>query len=885
MKIALCIPPLGHRFSGLAKGRYMDHLLEALAQRGPEHTFVRYDSGAAGDTPEQRQERVVRFLAEHEIDLFVAADPFVGDDPGWHKEWFGGTKVAALLLEWPSPEMKDDRQPDEGDKEPNGRASEFLRSCELVLTPTGSLKQAVALSAGIPAEKIEVISGGIAPLFGSVEITERHLSRCGIPGRYVLCAGNGLSGRQGKALVAAFGMASRELDDPVCLVIADDAASQERERLLALADAAGVRERMLWTGPVSGEELASLYGGAELFVFLGTEGSPGFPLLEAMACGAPVMAPDRDEWTELGDSAIYRVKPGNAEQLRIGLKVLLNGGSSRSFLVDKGKMQARKYQWRACAEKALRAFSEACRQRVAIFAARPAGRSASTGRLRLLLPVLTEKYDCDLYVAHESGPFEHFLRNGRVRQFPHEEFPGRAGDYKAVLYQVDHTEPEASVPEFAAQHPGIVLVDDDEPGGVELLLSAEESTFVVHHEETARRLQENGCKSVKQVRKPVKLPVMVSAIMDRDFTFASCGRIEPGFGFESALEGIRRLIDSGYDDVRMWAAGECDADYRERLLTQAEELGVSDRVELLGPLEEDEYGSRMIRSDVCLYLRKPGSGELSGDLLDMMAYGKPTIVLGTGAHLELPDDVVRKTEHGTGEGERLSDAMLHLYEDKELRKKMRKQSRAYVAANHSVSRYANRVLSLIEGTEENENTEEIDGMESDFPQPVQVPAADVAPPVQGAGPVPEAAGHEAETGPTAGNALTLGPNRIRRIRSGRTVRCYFSFDLATLPPDVTIKSAVMHIPARTRSIRVHRISADWSALASARRKPRIRPKPIYSSVRKLSKGAAVFRWDCTQLARMWQTGAVSNHGVYAPAVSAVRKPWLTVEYGDEGDMR
>ncbi|WP_176706094.1 glycosyltransferase [Paenibacillus hemerocallicola] len=885
MKIALCSPSLEPHFVGLAKGRYLDHLFEALAQRGPEHTFIRYIPEAEGDTLERRQEHVGRFLTEHAVDLFVITDPFIGEEQTWHKEWFGRTKVAALLLEWSSPEVKDGRQPDERNNEPTGQAPGFLRSCDLVLTPTDSLKQAVASSAGIQAEKIDVISGGIDPLFGPVEITEQHLSRYGIPGRYVLCAGTGLSGRQGKALIAAFGMACRELDDPLSLVIADDAVGQEREKLLALADAAGVRERLLWTGPVDGEELASLYGGAELLAFLGTEGSFGFPLLEAMACGTPVLAPDRGEWNELGDNAIYRVKPCNAEQLHIGLKVLLNVGSSRSFLVDKGKMQARKYQWRACAEKALRAFSEACRKRVAIFAARSTVRTGSINRLQLLLPVLTEKYDCDLYVGNGSGLSEHFLRNRKVRLFRHEEFPERAEDYKAILYQVDYTDPEASVPEFVRQHPGIVLVDDEEPSGAVSLLSAEAGTFVVHHEETARWLQENGCKSVKLLRKPVKLPVMVSAIMDRDFTFASCGRIEPGDGLDSALDGIRRLIDSGYDDVRMWAAGECDPDYRERLLAHAEELGVSDRVELIGPLGEDEYGSRMIRSDVCLFLRKPGSGELSGDLLDMMSYGKPTVVLGAGAHLELPDDVVRKTENDTGEGKRLSDAMLHLYEDKELRKKMRKQSRAYVAANHSASRYANRVLSLIEGNEENENTEEIDGFETDVPQPVPEPAAEEAPPILDAGPEPGATGNEAEVSPATGNALTLGPNRIRRIRKGKAVRCYFSFDLATLPPGVTIKSAVMHIPARTNAIRVHRISADWSAQAVARRKPRVRPKPIFSSVRKLSRGAAVFRWDCTQLARMWQTGAMSNHGVYAPAVSAVRKPWLSVEYGYEGDMR
>lgn len=907
MKIAYCIPRLPNHFGNLAKGRYVSQLFEALAQCGPEHAYVRYDPDAEADTAERRREHLGRFLAEQAIDLFVATDPLIIREQGLRKEWFGAVKVAVLLLEWIPSEMKDGSQPDEGIGETNEGLLDFLRSCDLVLTPTECMKQS-ASSAGISTEKIEVITGGIDRRFERAGAGERDLSRFGITGRYVLCAGAGLARRQGKALIAAFGLMKRELDDHCLLVIADDADDQERVKLLDLAKEAGISEHVRWTGPVDGDELANLYGGAELFVYLGADGSFGFPMLESMASDTPVMAADRAEWNELGENAVYRVKPYDVEQVRIGMKLLLNGGSSRNFLIAKGNIQARKYQWRTCAEKTLCAFREVCRKQLALFTARHSARAGVPDGIQLLLPALIERYDCDVYVGNGPGPSPEFMRNRRVRLFRHEMFPEKAAGYKAILYQLDHTNPDDGVSDYIRRYPGIVLVDDEVPGCRAPLLAAPadnrpeaeggehehagpseyEGTFIVHHAETARLLEDIGCKHILLFPKPVKLPVMVSAIMDRDFTFSSFGKIEPGDGLDSALAGLGKLVEKGHGDVRLWAAGECDPEYRDRLLAQAEELGLKDCVEFLGPLEECDYGNRISRSDVCLYLRHPRSDELSGELLEVMSYGKPTVVLGTGIHLELPDDVVCKAAPGAFEEERLFDSMLQLYEDKELRKKMRKQARAFVAANHSVSRYTNRVLTLIEGGDGSECTDMI-GLEPDGESFVQdseevydvphivraddgaYPAAEVA----AAPPAPHA--------PVSMQALQLGPNRFRRIRKGKAVRCYFSFDLAALPPGVTIQSAVMHIPVRGKSVRVHRISSDWNAKTVLRRKPRIRPKPMCSKIRRRATGTAVFEWDCTQLARMWQSGTVSNYGVYAPAVSAVRRPWLAVEYGGEGE--
>jgi hypothetical protein len=377
---------------------------------------------------------------------------------------------------------------------------------------------------------------------------------------------------------------------------------------------------------------------------------------------------------------------------------------------------------------------------------------------------------------------------------------------------------------------------------------------------------------------------MVTAIVERDFTFASGGPIGPGDGLEEAMASIRHLVDSGRDNVKLWASGELDSEYAARLRELAEALAIQDRVELLGPLEENEFGVRMSRSDVCLVLREPPSEELPDELLEAMSYGKPTVVLEAGAIRDLPDDAVRKTAPGAGERESLFETMAHLYDDAELRKKLRKQARAYISGNHSPPRYASRVLSLLEGRDIRSDAEAEAATAPEEPHPAgEGAAAEVEPEAWPAEAAVTAAAAAADV-PLSAGTLTLAPNRLRRIRKGKAVRCYFSFDLTSLPPGVSIRSAVMHIPARGQSLRVHRISTDWTAEAAAARKPRVRPRPIHRSIRKRTRRMSVFRWDCTQLASKWLSGALCNYGLYAPGVSAVQKPWLSVEYGREGEM-
>jgi len=136
---------------------------------------------------------------------------------------------------------------------------------------------------------------------------------------------------------------------------------------------------------------------------------------------------------------------------------------------------------------------------------------------------------------------------------------------------------------------------------------------------------------------------------------------------------------------------------------------------------------------------------------------------------------------------------------------------------------------------------------------------------------------------SAPSQVELSPNRYRKLRHLRNNKLnvtYVSFNLAALPPGAMIQRAVLRIPVRTtrRGMRIHRIHRGWDISSILRRRPPIRPLPIF--VLKPSRQRnqrTLIEWDCTVLARQWQSFQLHNHGLYFGQAS-VSEPTLHVTF-------
>jgi glycosyltransferase involved in cell wall biosynthesis len=111
-----------------------------------------------------------------------------------------------------------------------------------------------------------------------------------------------------------------------------------------------------WLGRVSDPELAALYRGARCLVYPSLYEGFGIPVLEAMACGTPVVTGAGGATAEVAGGAAVLVDPGDAEAVAAGIE---EAGSRRDELVARGLERARRFSWERVAADTRRAYEEA----------------------------------------------------------------------------------------------------------------------------------------------------------------------------------------------------------------------------------------------------------------------------------------------------------------------------------------------------------------------------------------------------------------------------------------------------------------------------------------------------------------------------------------------
>jgi teichuronic acid biosynthesis glycosyltransferase TuaC len=164
-----------------------------------------------------------------------------------------------------------------------------LRKAARIVAVSSSLKED-AVRLGIDPARVRVIENGIDPeLFRPLDRTEARRS-LGLPedGPLLVSVGT-LSPRKGFHLVME-AMTGLRPDLGFAIVGGDGAEGAMEAELRALAARLGLEDRVIFAGPRSRAELASWYSAADLFVLAsGHEGCPNV-VLEALACGTPVVA-------------------------------------------------------------------------------------------------------------------------------------------------------------------------------------------------------------------------------------------------------------------------------------------------------------------------------------------------------------------------------------------------------------------------------------------------------------------------------------------------------------------------------------------------------------------------------------------------------------------
>ncbi|MDI9432760.1 MAG: glycosyltransferase family 1 protein [Planctomycetota bacterium] len=110
---------------------------------------------------------------------------------------------------------------------------------------------------------------------------------------------------------------------------------------------------------VSDSDLRLLYCGATAMLFPSKYEGFGLPVLEAMACGTPVVTCNAASLPEVGGDAVIYIQPGDDAALHDVMAAFLDNGHDRQNLREKGRAQAARFSWERTARETLQVYSDA----------------------------------------------------------------------------------------------------------------------------------------------------------------------------------------------------------------------------------------------------------------------------------------------------------------------------------------------------------------------------------------------------------------------------------------------------------------------------------------------------------------------------------------------
>jgi glycosyltransferase involved in cell wall biosynthesis len=120
-------------------------------------------------------------------------------------------------------------------------------------------------------------------------------------------------------------------------------------------------DRVVFTGYMPDVDLPALLSGAEAFVFPSLYEGFGLPVLEAMACGTPVICSNVSSLPEVAGEAALQVDPLDVEALAEAMHRGISDAGLRATLVERGYEQVLRFSWRRCASQVLRVLEDAGR--------------------------------------------------------------------------------------------------------------------------------------------------------------------------------------------------------------------------------------------------------------------------------------------------------------------------------------------------------------------------------------------------------------------------------------------------------------------------------------------------------------------------------------------
>lgn len=244
----------------------------------------------------------------------------------------------------------------------------MVRLADAIITPTEVVRRELAEYLKETQEKVFVVSEAARAIFQPVDFaaTESVRRRLGIGAEFLLAVGTIEPRKNLEVLITAFEEVVRARPANGLQLVIAGGAGWLSGPLFEAFGRSPVRERILLTRYLHDHDLRALYSSCRAFVYPSIYEGFGLPPLEAMACGAPVVASAISSLKETTSGAAWLFEPRRPTDLAEKLLELLGSEDARRKLGEAGRCRAAQFSWERAARETLDVYARAFRN----FAAR-----------------------------------------------------------------------------------------------------------------------------------------------------------------------------------------------------------------------------------------------------------------------------------------------------------------------------------------------------------------------------------------------------------------------------------------------------------------------------------------------------------------------------------
>jgi glycosyltransferase involved in cell wall biosynthesis len=235
-----------------------------------------------------------------------------------------------------------------------------LRRADVLITDTQHVKEHLVYSSGIARDRIFIIPLGIDhSVFKPINVPEDFKSQFGLNNDHlcILHIGTDAPRKNLPNLIRALAIVREKLPNVKLIKVGKPSWIVEFQKVQALILELGLDQHVQFIDWVSDEDLSKLYNSTNVVVYPSFYEGFGLPILEAMACGTPVITSNTSCLPEVAGGSAILIDPHNVDELAQAIYRSLVDMDIRNELREKGLQRAKQFSWESTTKKTIDVYT------------------------------------------------------------------------------------------------------------------------------------------------------------------------------------------------------------------------------------------------------------------------------------------------------------------------------------------------------------------------------------------------------------------------------------------------------------------------------------------------------------------------------------------------